>query len=181
MRASTMIIAIILIISGCSNVVVSNNLQTPRTIQPLSTLSLIGDQTDEEEFAPPKHSEAIQSAKPDTPRKNPLKKTNVPELNTTITEPKKVISINQKLIHLSLFPNKLYFCPNDGGITYHFKFSQGKVIVLEAEANVAGCQGIHTSDNEDLWSMEPKGNGFWSLVASTLNLNNKDLRGDPFN
>jgi hypothetical protein len=180
MRACTMIIAIILIISGCSNVVVSNNLQTPQTIQPLSTLSLIGDQTNEEEFSPPKHSKVIQNAKPDTltiTRKNPLKQPNVPELNTTITEPQIVMSIYQKLIHLPLFPNKIYNCPNDGGITYHFKFSQGKVIVLEAEANIAGCQGIHTSDNEDLWSMEPKGNGFWSLVANILNLTEKDLRG----
>jgi hypothetical protein len=148
-----MIITIILIISGCSNVVVSNNLQTPQT---------------------------IQDAKPDIltiTRKNPLKQPNVPELNTSITEPKNIMNIYQKLIHLPLFPNKIYYCPNDGGITYHFTFSQGKVIVLEAEANAAGCQGIHTSDNEDLWSMEPKGNGFWSQVASILNLTDKDLRG----
>jgi hypothetical protein len=182
-KSYVMIILIVWIINGCTNGLDRSRIQTPQSKQPLPQITITGDQPVVEEFSPPKHNKTVQDAKPDTlkiTRKNPLNQPNVAKFDKTITEPKDVLAIYQKLIHLPLFPNGIYHCPNDGGVTYHFKFSEGKVVVMEAEAIAAGCQGIHTSDDENLWSMEPKGDGFWSLIAIMLNLTDKELRGVPF-
>lgn len=63
--------------------------------------------------------------------------------NYKVNNPTKTEQIYTKLLNLSMFPKRSISCGSNLGISVDLKFFQGKNKILNANADVTGCEAVH--------------------------------------
>ncbi|MBB6733611.1 hypothetical protein [Cohnella zeiphila] len=109
-------------------------------------------------------------------RLDPLHQTEL-GFEKTIDDKGKVQEIYGKLSDLPPFPRQPISCPADNGVQYELDFRYGTTTVSSALVSATGCRQVQIKDQR-YWAMEPKGNGFRSLLEKALGLSESQFRVD---
>lgn len=106
-------------------------------------------------------------------RLDPLHQSDKP-FEKSIEDSEEINKLYDKILSLPSFPNGIISCPADNGVQYELTFAHEGKTISTAIVNALGCQGV-AMNNKTYWAMEPKGNGFRTLLEQVIGLTDDEF------
>jgi hypothetical protein len=93
----------------------------------------------------------------------------------SIQDKGEVKKLYDKILSLPSFPQGTIHCPADNGVQYELSFTLASMSVSKVMVRATRCQGV-TLNEKTYSTMEPKGNGFRTLLEHAIGLNEIQFR-----